>query len=221
MPPIPQIAAFLQRANLPILCLDTCAILDIVRAPKRLSVAEFEAVMKIHEAASCRPVRLHLVRSSLVQKEFDDNVSEASRECSAAFGVVESYMGQVSLLQSPTLTPISSNSIKLFRKVADDFLGQSLTIDEDDACKLKAANRAIANRAPARHASQSTKDCLVTEEYISLASHLNNQCAVVFISSDSDYLENKSLHPDLQAEFGTVSLLFCKNWQHAKHCLGI
>jgi hypothetical protein len=89
----------------------------------------------------------------------------------------------------------------------------------------RALARVAANRAPSRRGQQ-TKDCIVVESYLSLASLLRQngfQRAIIFLTTNTkDYSapqNNGSIHPELAGEFGAVGMEYAVNFRMAEYQL--
>jgi hypothetical protein len=83
MSTIAQLVAHIQAAPAPVVFLDSCAILDVARAP-RDHPDSVKAASDLIQLLKRIPRAVHLLVSDIVQKEWDDNIasvnSSADRE---------------------------------------------------------------------------------------------------------------------------------------------
>ena len=95
----------------------------------------------------------------------------------------------------------------------------------DSECAMNAHNRVIRNQAPSQKGKSESKDCLIIEHYIKLATKLRNQSFdknIVFISSNtSDFGDVQNLKAPLDTQFKNVSMNYCNNFKWALQELNI
>jgi hypothetical protein len=87
--------------------------------------------------------------------------------------------------------------------------------------------RVVQAHAPSRKGKESAKDCLVVESYLEVAGELRSAGfigRIVFASSNTDEYHDggtKTLHAQLQADFGVLAIDYAPNFGAAKHSLGL
>ncbi len=228
MPKINEVAHQLLKHQKPVLFLDTCAILDIIRMPNRLRASELNAVIKI--ANQTQSNLCSVVAASIVPDEFASLVQDTESELKKFLDELQNSVDNFNLAcQSVSLdieTDYSFDQSTLpttLRKLAESLLNNALILTAQDNLRLQALDRVVFQVAPARKGGQ-IKDCILIEEYLELAQQLYSAqftYPLVFISSNTkDFCTNdKQLHPDLVKEFTPVNLQYCKVWNHAAHLL--
>src|SRR5260221_13663455 len=71
-----DVAAALAAAPLLVLMLDTCVLLDVIRAPARNIASHLAAAKRVLTAASSTPPAVRLITASITAREFADHVAE-------------------------------------------------------------------------------------------------------------------------------------------------
>ena len=83
--------------------LDSCTLLDIVRAPLRNKAAEIRVARVFLPAVSKTPKTIHLLVGSPTQKEWSDHIDKTEEECESAIECCNAvaaacgYMGMAAL----------------------------------------------------------------------------------------------------------------------------
>ena len=137
---------------------------------------------------------------------------------------------QVNRIHGTLLAPIPID-LAHFDEVtasARQIVGRLLDISYRSPGSADINNRAIdrvnRNIAPARRGKDSIKDCIVLETYLETMSLLRGEgwlANAVFLSSNSkEYLEGRSLKPDLQPDFARTNLEYATNMGQARAYLG-
>lgn len=227
-----ELADHVIEKDLPLLFLDTCALLDIIRAPFRHDKAE-DAIQTISGAVQLvdRQDEFVLAISSIISDEFHANRSkvagELTKHCRSLIDGMTMIDGLLAILglQAHRLSPDDSMlkfesrlgelMLKLesrLGKLADQLLANAMKFDQEDAIKLKAFDR-LAARIPPGHRGDQGKDCLVFEELLEfsrLAREKNHRGKIVFCTSNTkDYCTFRSdAHPEIVSELDPVNVTF-------------
>jgi len=231
---ISEVTAGILKNPLPVLMLDTCSILDVIRAPARHQAEIVPFVQRIAANAVSTPAGCFLVSSSRIPDEFCENLCSAviqlrkfltsfdrsSRQIWAAHGSFES---------GEAAHPVSIAELNLaprLKQLAESLLLASAIIEGTDDLKLRATLRAAACRPPARKGK--IKDSIIIEEYLELSHRLTENGfsePLVFLSSNTkDYCFGKKsnqLNEDLAKDFKDVGLQYCFHWAHAAQLIGV
>ncbi len=228
-----DLAAEITRADVPVLLLDTCTILDVVRAPVRdqLGTHDIHAVHTlIGRAAGAEPT-VSFVITALVLQEFREHIDEVETETGDALEKASDRLTAI-LRRMQALSPgdCIPGTVELAslgfpergRQLADQIVQSSSVLDDHPDDILKAYRRVTLATPPATRARQSFKDCHITESYLRLAANLRSAGFarnMVFTSSNTkDYQQDHpSLHPTLRAEFDSACLEYSPNWSAARH----
>lgn len=227
---IAHAVAQLHAAALPVLFLDTCSLVDVIRAPMRPKQLKHcvQVAVELRQLISVAPIRCRLVAASFVRGEWQSH-AEAERqnlqkhladmdEFAAGFHATCSHLGM-----SPTIgTPDFSNSglpDSLFN-LSQQLLGSAIHLDAQDDTNMRAFGRAIKCTPPSKKGGE-VKDCTITEECLGVCRQLRAAGfaqRLVFCSSNTDdYCDGKNLHPTIAIDFVPVGLAFAKTLPWAIH----
>jgi len=226
-----DVAAIVAR-QAPVLCLDTCSLLDVMRDPTRETaqphdrLAAFELVEKAeHGGLTCLmadqvALEFH-EHDQAVQDEAARNLSKLRKQVQRVDRVAAVY-GAVGSARLDHL----DDHVPRARALVARWLAQTLPVTPSPAVPGRAFARINARKAPAAQGKDSSKDCLVFETYLEAATELRAQgfaMALVFLSSNtSEYVSQGGvLKPDIAAEFDPLGIGFAATMGHAKHLLGL
>jgi len=218
----------------PVLCFDTCSILDILRDITRPSTVaeEHYAALRIVAALESGSVLRGLVARK-VHSEFHDNLD---RVCAEALTKLNQFRQQ--MIRIDALVGVFGQAIRTdlshldghvdrCRGVVDRLMAAAAILpQEPDIIDL--ANARMHNaRTPARKGKGSWGDCVVIETYLRAASELraNGLAAkIVFVSSNTrDYADEtgSALRPDLAQEFAVLGMEYAPNLAAARYFVGL
>lgn len=225
MPSIAEVASQLIVDDLPAIFLDTCILLDVIRAIKRCEKSCLESALRLLSAATAEPRGCNVIVSYVVQHEWGDNqqrlLAEADHHLSqiqeqsslfhdacAAFGII------------PDFAPAHYDSLGLSVRMLDlsrQLLNCATVIASDDECSGRAMNRVMFKRPPSKRGGEA-KDCTILEGYLAVCKYLQERNfgrKLVFCTSNkNDYCDESGLHASLAADFAAVGLRFTTNLQH-------
>ena len=225
------------NANLPILFLDTCALLDLMRGPNRkeFDIANAKAAIKLLGLADNEKPEITLMLADQVINELNDNMGKIKQYCSNAILDIKENMQRLFSLAKIYGIDVPYDNIDItalkFDEVAngivDCFIRASLKIFRNDTVLTKATKRVLCPKAPAKKGKDSLKDCIIIETYLHTANNLRMngfQNKIVFLTvntKDFSEIKNNSfiLHKELSTEFSDVSLEFAVEFQHASSLL--
>lgn len=185
-----------KGSNLPVLFVDTCSLLDIIRIPFRESSHtnaknQLLSAQKIVDLASNN--KLHVFFSHLISQEWSENYPNTCNELKRHINKLNNDLSILSAIQD--YTPFFFNSSdfhSLLKNTSQSLLDFGWHLLEDNEITLKAAKRAAAYTPPARKGA--IKDCIIYEHYlyllIELRKHniINN--IVLLTSNKNDFCEN-------------------------------
>jgi hypothetical protein len=231
------LAAALTASPRPVVCLDTCILLDLVRTPLGWPVENLETTIALTGAAVDTPARAAVVVTDLVRVEWAQSLADARPEAvvpSASAAVDRFYhlFDTAKALRrttppAPDFTTFPSLLADLIH-VPQSLLGVASTIDRDPACAGRALDRVVTKAKPAVNGK--VKDALHLEHYLEL-SRLMGGAGVsarrAFVSSDKEaFWAGKKPpakpDPDLQAnDLGPAGLEFYGSLAEAVSALGI
>lgn len=224
--------AAIMAAGAPILCVDTCSLLDIVRDPRRESIRPHEARSAHEIVGAAEAGRLTILIAPQVVVELGDNRAKVQGETAAALtklretvkrvdGVVTAF-GIAGGMETGHLVGHVDRASALL----DRWLGAALTIVEGPETAARAFDRVRTARTPSRQGKENMKDCAVIETYLDFVGAFRNAggtAPAIFVSANTnDYAGDVGviLKPDLAAEFEALNLEYQPNFAAAKHVLG-
>lgn len=221
-------------SHAPILCLDTCAILDVIRDPARNDVyADHQeaSLALLLEAES--GLNLVAVVTDLVRSEFSERVDHVQEESARSIRRMREHIDKLDRLAALHGSPGKSNTehweghVTRCRGVAERWLSVSAVASQTEQTELAAYRRAKELRSPARKGKESLADCTIIETYldhIRKLRHSGVMSPVVFVSSNTrDYTDQLrgGLRDDIRNEFAAIDVEYAPNMGAARHKLGL
>jgi hypothetical protein len=216
MPTIVAAVATIQAHPVPVVFLDTCVLLDIIRAPLRNAASAVEAAAELLTGTQHGPPSVHLVIGCPTPKEWSDHVDEVVTDCTTAVNSVNAvseawgFLGMAGIPSLPAAAMILPNRLRDLSKVLRD---AAILLDKDADALSRAIDRVINVMRPMRKEGKGAKDAVIVEHAIGLTSALRvagfaQRC--VFVSSNTnDFAISKTttLHPHLAGAFGAPTNL--------------
>lgn len=227
-----QAVAQISAVGAPVLLLDTCSLLDVMRDPIREKFGQKRATaaMDLLGKAEAGSAMLSIVISGQVSREMTDHKDEIETECGRALQNLEDIVGRVlgvavayGISASSGLGLHQMNFPATARAIVDRFISASIIVNAEPDFMIRASERVIRGIAPAHRGKQSFKDCLITETYLHVAREARNAGfteKMLFLSTNTaDYTEgNRSrLHNDLERDFAGVQLDFESDFLAARY----
>jgi len=112
----------------PVLFVDSCTLLDIVRAPLRNKANEVRAARQFLASVRKAPKRIHLLLSSLTPQEWADHIDEAVADCTKAVNAcnaVSSICGHLTLSAVATVPAAVLTLPDMLRNLSADLRGEA------------------------------------------------------------------------------------------------
>ena len=216
MPNILTAVATIKANPAPVICLDTCVLLDIVRAPLRDTAAAVQAALDLVTGVQRVPPTVYPVIACPTPTEWDQHIGEAVADCSTAVNSVKAvsevwnFLGVAGIpLFPPQPMPLPDRLRDLSKTLRD----AAILLDKDPDALSRAIERVIQSQFPAKKGGKGAKDAVIMEHAVGLARELRaagfaGHC--VFASSNtSDFAEPKTtgLHPTLVPLFAAPANL--------------
>ncbi|MCC6630165.1 MAG: hypothetical protein IT340_22525 [Chloroflexi bacterium] len=214
-------------AAAPVLCLDTCALLDVLRDPRRdgFDGRHARAALELLARAEASPPTLTGVLAGQVVRELDEHIDRVRDETAGAlrqldgmlarvFGIMAAH-GLIAESARPDLSALAFPAVA--RAAVDRIVAVAHAVHEVDDCIRRASARVVSARAPATPTKQSYKDCLIIETYLEVVRRLRGigfaEPAVFLTTNARDYTDSVRghLHPDLISDFQAAGLAFAPN----------
>jgi hypothetical protein len=230
MPSIAAAEAQLRADDRPVLFLDTCILLDVIRATYRcLGSGYVRRAAELRTLLTSSPPQGALVVASMVPKEWSDNAATVRDEVRAHLVKMQEQAVHfhdacgalgIGLTFGRPFYPGPSLADRLY-DLSKALLDCSVRLDADVACASRGVGRVVAKTPPSKQGGE-VKDCVIVEECLELtrglrANSFARKC--VFCTSNTDDYGGPGggLHPTLATEFATVGLSFTSNLPWAVH----
>lgn len=225
-------ARAIASAGRPVLCIDTCSILDIMRDPTRETVKALDRQAAIDLATAAENGKLACLMAEQVALEFADHDQSTQDEAARNLKKVREQIERINAISTIYGAPGTINLTHLddhvsrARQIVGRWLNQLIAVTPSPAIPGKAFARMNSLLAPAKRGKESSKDCLIYETYLESMTELRAAGVIapmVFLSSNtSEYLtEAKILKNEIAADFSTLNVAYAATMGHAKHLLGI
>jgi hypothetical protein len=217
---------------LPVLYVDTCTVLDVVRDITRESVTTSDvnaglALLAMAEGGS----ELTVLMAEQVSLEIAGNVASVEQEAQAA---LQKFLAQAERIhdvvraygaQGPLQVRHLDGHVSRARPVLDRWVQVAKVVPHNDGVASRALRRVNEPRTPARRGKESMKDCVIVETYIEAASQLRAAgmtAPMVFASSNTkEYFapNTRHLQEDIAVDLAEVGIEYAPNWGAARHSL--
>lgn len=233
---IPEAVRRITAAPAPLLILDTCALLDLIRIPIRSkspesATRELESARAVLGNCQESPSNSWVIIPPLVTQEWHNNFENTIGEVRQHWARLDrdirvAHMTAKAVdLSLPGLFEYSLQNIETtLANLSGEFFRHGLSIEDDSDCQHRAYLRTISNLAPARKGG-GLKDCSIIEHSIELCARLRDagfppKC--VFLTSNTkDFCESVTTPKEpLGEDLAAVSLVLTTNWQWANFELG-
>jgi hypothetical protein len=216
-----QAVADLAVVPRPILILDTCTLLDIVRAPLRDLTREVGAAVELKALAVPGTVRLFV--QDIVRSEWLDNLPAARRDgetgirAFTATWQIAADLGQP-VPPLPVLPP--GNLLDELEQLSSDLLTAAETLDRDHDAMSWAIDR-VADKKKPSSAKGPVKDCHILGHAIRLSAQLESigypNWRVLVSSNRADFAAPNAtvFHPHIVPEAGPAGLRYAVSLEAA------
>ncbi len=234
MSTILEAVAEVAASQKPVLCLDTCDFLDVVRGTAREGPSQARAFRKAADVLAADPDRLQVIITYLVRHEWAQNIAEVRDELSRYLKETDERIGQIieacglggGLAPAAGVgfsgLPLAGELVTLAERLMD----QAITIDRDDGCVERALARVMERRRPSH--KREIKDSIHWEHSLEFSRRLGGAGHAgrrIFISANkADFWADKHtsrIHPDLDGEANAAGLSFHGKLNDALRELGI
>jgi hypothetical protein len=229
----------------PILFLDTCALLDVLRVASERESAPHRivpAVQKVAAKATASPRELWLLGAARLDVEWNDNVQgvldgierhiarvdRSLARLHAATHAVSSIHTEIrggdlkffAAVRAPQVAPFELP--KRLREICESVLEILIRLSPDADVLAAADRRIMAGLKPAAIGKREAPDCLIIETCLALCKSLRSRgfaerCAFVSSNKSDFYADGSPLRPheDLAGECAALSLHFALAFDHA------
>ena len=234
MSALAAVVADLLACPRPVLCLDTCDLLDVIQCVAEGKARRLEHVRRLVDTLARRPDCVQLVISYLVPVEWAQNQATVLDEVERKTRRVDEDIAEIYRAWQhagaplPGLLPSYAGAglPAALAALAGSVLGWATVLDREDACIGRALDR-VQRKARPSHAGM-VKDSIHLEHYLELCRQLSASSfpgRKVFVSANkADFWEAKikaDIHPDLALQLAAVGLEFFGSLEAALGSLGI
>jgi hypothetical protein len=230
MPSIAAVEAQLRADDRPVLFLDTCILLDIIRATYRcLGTGYVQRAVELRTLITSDPPRCALIVASMVPPEWADNAPKVRDEVQSHLKKIQDQAAHfhdacASLRMALTFGRPFYPGVGLADGLYDlskTLLDSSVCLDRDGGCESRGVGRVLAKIPPSRQGGE-VKDCVIVEECLELTRLLRTngfaRKCVFCTSNTEDYgVPGGGLHLTLATDFAAVGLTFTTNLHWAVH----
>lgn len=229
MPSIAEAVGSLVASDKPVLFLDTCVLLDIVRSTHRCLKDYAVRASELLTLLSDSPPACTLILSSIVIQEWGHNASTVMEESSRHLQRMEEQSShfhdacQALGLAAPVPRTLYGGSglEKALRNLSESLIDRAVILDQDTDSRVRAFERVV-NKIPPAMKKSEVKDCAIIEQYLAVCRGLQTagfaRNRVFCTSNTDDYCEaGGGLHSQLAIEFSGCALSFTKNLPWALH----
>lgn len=224
MPVIADVVRELVQADCPVLFLDTCDLLHIIRAIPRDKFSRYPGeALRLRTALQATPPACRLVVSHLTRQEWEDNQPSALKESRDRLTTLNNFSAAYHDVREAMGIPIpfgradylNSGVAEGLLELSKGLLDAAIEIDRDEACLTRATDRVLSKIPPSRKGGE-FKDCAILEHCLAVCRELRAgkfADKLIFCTSNvKDYCEVKPLlHPELAAEFASINLTYKPN----------
>jgi hypothetical protein len=222
----------IASSGIPILCIDTCSILDIMRDPTRTTARPHDHRAALGIVAAIEAGRLICLVADQVATEFaahDKGIQEEAernlknlRDQIMNVNELSEVYGSLGTIQLAHL----DDHVARARAVVGRLLSRVEAVKPSAIVPTNAFVRVNRNIAPARQGKESSKDCLIYETYLEAIGNLRTAGAlqtIVFLSSNTNDYQTVGniLKPDIAAELDPLNCTYAPNISVAKRALGL
>lgn len=221
----------IATSNVPVICVDTCSLLDVMRDPTRetINVAHNKAALVLIELAAQN--KIICIMAEQVDFEFNDLIQDIETEATVKLKKFRKQAEHINKLSevygSPGRIDLShlDNHVSNSRSKLDRWHTGLHKISPSSDVYVKASARVNAGRAPSKRGKESSKDCLIYETYLYACAELRNAgltTPIVFLSSNTtEYLIGGKLNPHIHAELEKLSVDYAQNAGLALYQIGM
>ncbi|NEP43303.1 MAG: DUF4935 domain-containing protein [Okeania sp. SIO2H7] len=158
----------------PVLFLDTCAILDVIRTPQRDIQEQVISAANDVLDASREQKKLWIVATTMVKNEFSEKLKKVENELVKHVEKVDKDVEKLRkaanyLFASSQINPGNFRELKIpqaLSKIAEYLLDSAILIAAEDDCILRAAKRVTNKKKPSQSGKQQYNDCEIIEHYL-------------------------------------------------------
>lgn len=215
------------KADVPVLCFDTCSLLDVMRAPTRddIQVDEREACVSLLNRAEHHRQLISLIATP-VYDEINYHKEKIHVENGESVKNLQTQMRKVDALHrvfggsgAASVYHLDEHSF-LARSYFDRWMAVQNHVTPDADAEQRADLRVANRRAPSALRKESRNDCMIVETYLGFASTLRDSSfnkGIVFVSSNTKEYMNSGIETkqEIIEDFSYVRMQYARNFTSA------
>jgi hypothetical protein len=218
-------------SSLPVLFVDTCVLVDVIRAPMRPRALKgcVRSAVQLADHLTADPGRCRLAVASFVPGEWREHAARERDRLRDHLTELDEYgadfhLACADLNLAPAFGKPDYSSVGLPDRLfglSELLMNHAIHLDAQDETNMRAFGRAIKCTPPSKKGGEA-KDCTIVEECLETCRRLQSagfsRSLVYCTSNTQDYCEGRILHPALGADFSAVDLAFTTNlpWEFAE-----
>lgn len=224
----------IAQANVPVLLPDTCILLDLLRSPRRENV-DGNAMLagQAIRGGVVESGAIGCVVAEQVRNELNENLPTVREDTHSALRNLRDEIARIDkwseALGQESQTQIGHflTRVPVAEAVMTDILRAAVTHATTPDLTYRAMTRVTQRRTPSKLGKDSTKDCVVVESYLEVATSLRNlghTGAIVFASSNTkEFLSGtpRVLNGDIAAEFAALGIQYSRALHETRYLLGL
>jgi hypothetical protein len=186
------------NSSAPILFIDTCIFLDILRSPYRdnISVNTISSALNLIKMSVSSPCKVWLLTNEMVYIEWKNNIANVKQELEREIKKLERIQKDFVIATNVILKIEHSYSQEMtslnlhdhLENLSLNLLNNCLMIQREDSHSVNAMHRVEKNIPPSKKGEQS-KDCLIFEAFLDISKKLRNlgySRKIYFVTSNSN-----------------------------------
>jgi hypothetical protein len=212
----------------PVLFLDSCILLDVVRAPRRNKASEVRVAQAFLDSVRRAPKTVHLLVGSPTRTEWNEHIDETVADCAGAVdgcNAVASICGYMALSAVAPLPADVLGLPALLRQLSADLLSAAVSMRHNAAALDRAVDRIISAKKPVKPGGKGAKDAVILEHAVEATTKLRAagfaQTCVFVSSNTNDFAAPNStdLHSVLAPVFDPIQLKYANSLTRAETIL--
>lgn len=226
-----QDIASLVALDAPVLCVDTCTLLDVIRDITRDSVALSDVSAGLSLLGTAELSELTVLVAEQVTIELLTHIESVEQEAQRGLERFQTQANRIHYVadaygaQGTLNAQYLDGHVDRARAVLDRWQSVARLVPHNDGVSSRAFRRVNEPRTPARRGKESMKDCVIVEAYLETAHQLRVaglRKPIVFASSNTkEYFEPATRHlsADIASDLAVVQMEYAPNFGAAKHLL--
>lgn len=213
----------------PVLAIDACSALDILRAPARnLDSSHLQAALYLLERGESDPIGLNIVIIEQAITECARHREAVLQECRTALTKLDESIRRVTdqhttigvaYQAGPALAMAGYGTAS--EAILDRFLDKAIDL-EHTPYEAAAYARLMQNRRPSKNGDAGA-DCLIMETFVGMCAALQqagHHAQRIFLTSNiADYGNDRAVHPDVLQDLGAVGASCAFTFAEARFAL--